>query len=85
MDLGLELMCGEIQNLLISLFFPSFWNFLLWKQNMWHDLVSFHVQGERVSVEGTSDLAFLYFKTKVIVSRKVKSDSSQPDLQLEGY
>lgn len=52
MDVGLELMCGEIQNLLVSLFFPSFWNFLLWKQNTWHELVSFHVQGERVSVEG---------------------------------
>lgn len=70
MDVGLELMCGEIQNLLISLFFPSFWNFLLWKQNTWHELVSFHVQGERVSVEGTSDWPFFTLKQKSLLVEK---------------
>lgn len=44
--------------------FPSLWNFLPWKQNTLHELVSFHVLGEHLNVEGNAQLAFLWLKKK---------------------
>lgn len=39
--------------------FPSFWNFLLWKQSTLHELVSLRVLGARVNLRGNA-----HFKKK---------------------
>lgn len=59
--------------------------------NTLHESVSFPALGEPWNVPGNAQLAFLWLKKKKIVSGKIcvilelKSNSRQPDLQLEGY